>query len=65
MQKEASLQKREQSQHSAPDILYGLLDAAKVRIEPRNEKEKAVENRETWCDLKVGCWFEAEIVPHR
>jgi hypothetical protein len=65
MQKEASLQKREQSQHSAPDILYGSLDAAKVRIEPRNEKEKAVENRETWRDLKVGCWFEAEIVPHR
>jgi hypothetical protein len=65
MQKEASLQKREQSQHSAPDILYGSLDAAKVRIEPRNEKEKAVENREIWRDLKAGCWFEAEIVPQR
>src|SRR3990170_3028682 len=65
MQNEASLQKREQSRPAAPDILYGSIDAAKVRIEPRDEQEKAVENRETWRDLKAGCWYEGEIVPNR
>jgi hypothetical protein len=64
-QEEAGLQKRERSQLPTPDILYGSVDAAKVRIEPRNEKEKAVENRETWRDLKAGCWYEGEIVPTR
>jgi hypothetical protein len=63
MQEEASLQKREQSQVPAPDILYGSIDAAKVRIEPRTEQEKAVENRENWRDLKAGCWYEGDIVP--
>lgn len=65
MQDEAGLQKRERSQPPAPNILYGSIDAAKVRIEPRDEKEKAVENRETWRDLKAGCWYEGEIVPPR
>ena len=65
MQNEASLQKREQSRPPTPDILYGSIDAAKVRIEPRDEQEKAVENRETWRDLKAGCWYEGEIVPNR
>jgi hypothetical protein len=64
-QNEASLQKREQSPRPKPDILYGSIDAAKVRIEPRDEKEKAAENRETWRDLKAGCWYEGEIVPTR
>ena len=65
MQSESGLQKREQSQQPAADILYGSIDAAKVRIEPRDEQEKAVENRETWRDLKAGCWYEAETVPNR
>ena len=64
-QDEAGLQKRERSQPAVPDILYGSIDAAKVRIEPRTEKEKAVENRETWRDLKAGCWYEGEMVPNR
>jgi hypothetical protein len=64
-QNEASLQKREQGQRAKPDILYGSIDAAKVRIEPRDKKEKAAENRETWRDLKAGCWYEGEIVPAR
>jgi hypothetical protein len=64
-QEEASLQKREQSQVPAPAILYGSIDAAKVRIEPRDEQEKAAENRENWRDLKAGCWYEGEIVPLR
>jgi hypothetical protein len=64
-QDEAGLQKRERSQPPTPDILYGSIDAAtpalaggarEVRIEPRTEKEKAVANRETWRDLKAGCW---------
>jgi hypothetical protein len=65
MQDEKSLQQREQSQPAAPDILYGSIDAAKVRIEPRDAQEKAVENRETWRDLKAGCWYEGEVVPVR
>lgn len=65
MQNEASLQKRERSKPAAPDILYGSIDAAKVRIEPRDQQEKAAENRETWRDLKAGCWYEGEIVPNR
>lgn len=65
MQDEASLQKREQRQLPAPDILYGSIDAAKVRIEPRDEQEKAAENRENWRDLKAGCWYEGEVVPPR
>jgi hypothetical protein len=65
MQKEVSLQKREHSGALAPDILYGSMDAAKVRIEPRDRQEKAVEGREKWRDLKVGCWYEGEVVPNR
>jgi len=42
--------------------LYGSLDAAKVRIEPRKLAEKQVES-ERWRDLKVGCWYQAEPVP--
>jgi hypothetical protein len=65
MQDEKSLQKREQSQPVTPDILYGSIDAAKVRIEPRNPQEKAVKNREKWRDLKAGCWYQGEVVPVR
>jgi hypothetical protein len=65
MQAESGLQKRERSQQSVPDILYGSLDAAKVRIEPRSKKEKALKHSETWRDLKVGCWYEGEEVPPR
>ena len=65
MQDENNLQKRERDQPAAPDILYGSIDAAKVRIEPRDPQEKAVENRETWRDMKAGCWYEGEVVPVR
>lgn len=64
-QNENSLQQRERSQPAAPDVLYGSLDAAKVRIEPRDPEEKALENRETWRDVKAGCWYEGEVVPVR
>ena len=65
MQDEKSLQQRERSQFTVSDILYGSIDAAKVRIEPRNPQEKALENRDTWRDLKAGCWYEGEVVPVR
>ena len=65
MQDEKCLQQRERSQSAVPDILYGSIDAAKVRIEPRDPQEKALENRETWRDLKAGCWYEGELVPVR
>jgi hypothetical protein len=45
-----------------PKRLYGSLDAAKVRIEPRLLAEKPAK-AEAWRDLKVGCWYEAEPVP--
>jgi hypothetical protein len=47
-----------------PARLYGSLDAAKVRIEPRTKAEKQAET-EAWRDVKVGCWYEAEPVPPR
>jgi hypothetical protein len=66
MQDEAQLQKREYGdQRQAPERLYGSIDAAKVRIEPRDELEKALAGRENWRDLKIGCWYQGEIVPKR
>ncbi len=47
-----------------PARLYGSLDAAKVRIEPRDPAEKQADH-EAWRDVKVGCWYEAEPVPPR
>jgi len=38
MQDEVQLQKREGAQKQAPERLYGSIDAAKVRIEPRDEQ---------------------------
>ncbi len=65
MQDETELQKRERDQRQAPERLYGSIDAAKVRIEPRDELEKALEGRENWRDLKIVCWYQGEIVPNR
>ena len=60
---EARLQKREQSIQNIPERLYGSIDAAKVRIEPRTKQGKVDESREDWRDMKVGCWYEGETVP--
>jgi len=65
MQDEVQLQKREGAQKQAPERLYGSIDAAKVRIEPRDEQEKGLAGRENWRDLKIGCWYQGEIVPTR
>jgi hypothetical protein len=61
-QDEAWLQERLRAGKSAPQRLYGSIDAAKVRIEPRDPLEKATTG-EAWRDLKVGCWYELEAVP--
>jgi hypothetical protein len=61
-QNEDALQARLRAPGSIPARLYGSLDAAKVRIEPRQTAEKQAEH-ESWRDLKVGCWYEAEAVP--
>ena len=60
----AWLQAHLRTSEPIPARLYGSLDAAKVRIEPRKLAEKQAET-ETWRDLKVGCWYEAEPVPPR
>jgi len=62
MQAEDSLQTRQRAPGPIPARLYGSLDAAKVRIEPRQTAEKQAEH-ESWRDLKIGCWYEAEAVP--
>jgi hypothetical protein len=57
------LQARLRERTPVPTRLYGSLDAAKVRIEPRAKAGKKPENTEAWRDMKVGCWYEAEPVP--
>jgi len=59
------LQARLREKTSLPARLYGSLDAAKVRIEPRAKEGKKPENTEAWRDMKVGCWYEAEPVPSK
>lgn len=62
-QDEDYLQARLRDSTPLPTRLYGSLDAAKVRIEPRPKAGKKPEKQDDWRDLKVGCWYEAEPVP--
>lgn len=72
-QREAALQRQSQDEtylqarlrEPAPTVqrLYGSIDAAKVRIEPRPKAGKKPDSTEQWRDLKVGTWYEAEAVP--
>lgn len=62
-QKEEYLQARLRETGMRPKRLYGSMDAAKVRIEPRPKAGKKPQKEEDWRDLKVGCWYEAEPVP--
>jgi len=64
-QSEDDLQALQRREPPTCPRLYGSLDAAKVRIEPRKSGEKAAPEREAWRDLKLGCWFEAEPVRPR
>lgn len=61
-QSEKALQVRLREEKQVPQRLYGSLDAAKVRIEPRARKDKPVGEHEDWRDMKVGCWYQAEAV---
>lgn len=63
-QKEETLQARLREEKQIPKRLYGSLDAAKVRIEPRARKGAPVPDHEDWRDMKVGCWYQAEAVPN-
>lgn len=62
-QDEAYLQARQRNPGQIPARLYGSLDAAKVRIEPRLKKDETPQEHEDWRDMKVLAWFETEIVP--
>ena len=62
-QKESYLQERQRKPGEIPTRLYGSMDAAKVRIEPRPKKGETQEEHEDWRDMKALCWFETEIVP--
>ena len=62
-QDEEFLQARLRETRPMPRRLYGSLDAAKVRIEPRAKAGQKPEKHEDWRDMKVGCWYEAEPVP--
>jgi hypothetical protein len=62
-QNEDHLQARLRETTRLPARLYGSLDAAKVRIEPRPKAGKRPEKTDAWRDMKVGCWYEAEPVP--
>ena len=62
-QKESYLQERQRKSGNIPTRLYGSIDAAKVRVEPRPKKGQEKEEHEAWRDMKVLCWFETEIVP--
>lgn len=62
-QTEAYLQEREHHSERVVSRLYGSMDAAKVRIEPRPKKGEAKGPHEDWRDMKVLCWYEVEPVP--
>ncbi len=61
-QDEAYLQARQRNPGRVPPRLYGSMDAAKVRIEPRAKKGEQPAEHEDWRDMKVLCWFETETV---
>jgi hypothetical protein len=62
-QNEAYLQERQRNPGRVATRLYGSMDAAKVRIEPRPKKGEEPEEHEDWRDMKVLCWYEVETVP--
>jgi hypothetical protein len=62
-QDERYLQQRQRNPGQIVPRLYGSIDAAKVRIEPRPKKGKEKEAHEDWRDMKLLCWFETETVP--
>lgn len=61
-QDEKALQERLRQVSNVPKRLYGSIDAAKVRIEPRAKRGEVVPEEEDWRDMKVGCWYQTEPV---
>lgn len=62
-QDEKYLQARVRDPGPIPARLYGAMDAAKVRIEPRTKPSERTSEQEDWRDMKVLSWFEVEQVP--
>ncbi len=62
-QAEEELQARQREPGPIVPRLYGSMDAAKVRIEPRAKKGQEKEAHEDWRDMKVLCWYQVETVP--
>lgn len=61
-QSETYLQERQRQPGCVPKRLYGSMDAAKVRIEPRGKIGEEKEAHEDWRDMKTLCWYEVETV---
>jgi hypothetical protein len=61
-QDEGYLQERQRNPGRIAPRLYGSIDAAKVRIEPRPKQGEEKEAHEDWRDMKVLCWFDTEVV---
>jgi len=61
-QNPAWLLARRREQQAVPRRLYGALDGAHVRIEPR-KKAKNGSPPEKWREMKVGSWYQVEKVP--
>jgi hypothetical protein len=60
------LQARLRDPTPPPERLYGSLDGAHVRIEPRHQEKKPAEadpSPEKWREMKVGGWYQVEPVP--
>jgi len=64
-QDERYLQERQRNPGQIASRLYGSIDAAKVRTEPRPKKGEEKAEHEDWRDMKMLCWFETELVPPR
>jgi hypothetical protein len=62
-QNESDLQERQRKPGKVPSRLYGSMDAAKVRIEPRPKQGEKPEKEADWRDMKVLSWYEVETVP--
>ncbi len=62
-QDETYLQERQRQPGQVAARLYGSMDAAKVRIEPRPKRGEEKAAHEDWRDMKVLCWYEVETVP--
>ena len=56
-------QARQRNPGKVVQRLYGSMDAAKVRIEPRPKQGEEKPEHEDWRDMKILCWYEAESVP--